>query len=51
MLVSRVRGTVQGMVGVSLHLLWYLDWQIGGRSARSAPTRQQARRAPERPAA
>jgi hypothetical protein len=30
MLVSRVRGTVQGVLGASLHLLWYLDWQMGG---------------------
>ena len=30
MLVSRVRGTVHGVVGASLHLLWYLDLQTGG---------------------
>jgi hypothetical protein len=32
MLVARVRGTVQGVVCVSRHLLWYLNWQTGGRA-------------------
>jgi hypothetical protein len=38
MLVLKVRDTVQGVVGASRHLLWYLDWQTGGRPVRQAPT-------------
>ena len=41
MLVSRVRGTVHGVVGASRHLLWYLNWQTGGGAARAALTRQR----------
>ena len=43
MLVSRVRGTVHGVVHASRHLLWYLDWQTGGGFARDAATRGRAR--------
>ena len=47
----QVRGTVQGVVGASRHLLWYLDWQTGGgpaatRSGRSGLPRELTRDAP-----
>jgi hypothetical protein len=31
-----VRGTVHGVLAVSRHVLWYVDWQTGGHSARDA---------------
>ena len=34
---------LSAVVGASRHLLWYLDWETGGGSAREALT-------PERPA-
>ncbi len=39
MLASKVRDTVQGVVGASRHLLWYLDFQMGGAAPRSTPAR------------
>jgi hypothetical protein len=33
-LLARVRGTVHGFVGVSMHALWYLDWHTGGTTVR-----------------
>jgi hypothetical protein len=33
-LLAGVRGTVQGLVGASIHALWYLDWHTGGGAAR-----------------
>ena len=30
-----VRGTVQGVLAASRHVLWYVDWQTGGRQARA----------------
>jgi hypothetical protein len=35
-LLSSVRGTVQGVTAASLHALWYLDWRTGGGTVRSA---------------
>jgi hypothetical protein len=33
-LLARVRGTVHGFVGDSMHALWYLDWHTGGATVR-----------------
>jgi hypothetical protein len=33
-LLAGVRGTVQGLVGVSAHALWYLDWHTGRTAVR-----------------
>jgi hypothetical protein len=35
-LISSVRGTVQGVASASLHALWYLDWRTGGSTVRVA---------------
>jgi hypothetical protein len=51
MLFSKVRGTVHGVVSASLHLLWYLDWQLGGATARPALRPRPARPAHARRAA
>jgi|1186.fasta_scaffold539333_2 hypothetical protein len=34
-LLAGVRGTVHGLVGVSMHALWYLDWHTGGTTVRN----------------
>jgi hypothetical protein len=39
MLAFKVRDTVQGVVGASRHLLWYLEFQMGGAAPRSSPAR------------
>jgi hypothetical protein len=36
-LLDSVRGTVQGMLTASRHVLWYVDWQSGGSTVREAP--------------
>ena len=41
----KVRDTVQGVVGASRHLLWYLDWQTGGDRARTVAPRVRHRSA------
>jgi hypothetical protein len=38
-LLAGVRGTVQGLVGASMHALWYLDWHTGGGAVRRTPGR------------
>jgi hypothetical protein len=38
-----IRGTVHGVLGASLHLLWYMSWQTGAASAaRNVTTRRRA---------
>ncbi|MDP9293932.1 MAG: hypothetical protein M3O90_05835 [Actinomycetota bacterium] len=37
-----IRGTVHGVLGASLHLLWYMSWQTGDASAvRDVTTRRR----------
>jgi hypothetical protein len=39
-LLDRVRGTVQGVLAASRHVLWYVRWQTrGGDDARSVINR------------
>jgi hypothetical protein len=33
LILDSVRGTVQGVVAASRHVLWYVDWQTGGPNA------------------
>jgi hypothetical protein len=33
-----IRGTVQGVLGASLHLLWYVSWQTGAANAARSVT-------------
>ena len=33
-ILDSVRGTVQGVLSGVGHVLWYVDWQTGGRTAR-----------------
>ena len=40
-LTNSIRGTVQGVVGVTVHVLWWVSWHTGGDNAvRTAPERQ-----------
>jgi hypothetical protein len=32
-LLHGLRGTVQGVLAASRHVLWYVDWQTGGAGA------------------
>jgi hypothetical protein len=32
-MVESVRGTVQGVLAASRHVLWYVDWQTRGAAA------------------
>jgi hypothetical protein len=41
-LLGSIRGTVQGVIGATDHLLWWVSWHAGGDKA--------VRTAPERPA-
>jgi hypothetical protein len=34
-ILDSVRGTVQGVLSGFGHVLWYVDWQAGGRQTRS----------------
>jgi hypothetical protein len=39
-LLTSVRGTVQGLLAASRHVLWYLDWHTRGpEAAREATLR------------
>jgi hypothetical protein len=43
-ITNSIRGTVQGVVGATAHVLWWVRWQTGGPGAvRPAPQRQSAR--------
>ena len=33
-ILDSLRGTVQGVLCGVGHVLWYVDWQIGGRTVR-----------------
>jgi hypothetical protein len=40
-LLGSIRGTVQGVLGVANHVLWWVSWRTGGAdAARTAPERQ-----------
>ena len=42
-LFGSIRGTVQGVIGATDHLLWWVRWHTGGaKAARTAPERQTA---------
>ena len=35
---SLVRGTVQGVLSASRHVLWYVSWETGRAATRSSKT-------------
>jgi hypothetical protein len=37
-ILDSVRGTVHGVLSRFGHVLWYVDWQAGGRTVRQAST-------------
>ena len=39
-LLGSIRGTVQGVIGATDHVLWWASWHMGGADVRSAPERQ-----------
>ena len=40
-LLGSIRGTVQGVLGVANHMLWWASWHTGAaNAARTAPERQ-----------
>ena len=42
-LLGSIRGTVQGVIGATDHVLWWVRWHMGGTDAvRTAPERQAA---------
>ena len=42
-LIDSIRGTVQGVIGATDHVLWWVSWHMGaGDTVRSAPERQTA---------
>jgi hypothetical protein len=42
-LLDSIRGTVQGVIGATDHVLWWVSWHTGGAKAvRTAPDRQAA---------
>jgi len=42
-LTNSIRGTVQGVVGATSHVIWWVDWRVNGAGAvRAAPERGTA---------
>jgi hypothetical protein len=41
-LLGSIRGTVQGVIGATDHLLWWVCWHAGASDVRPAPDRQTA---------
>ncbi|MEA2134985.1 MAG: hypothetical protein QOC68_2894 [Solirubrobacteraceae bacterium] len=40
-LLGSIRGTVQGVIGATDHMLWWVSWHTrGGNAVRTAPDRQ-----------
>ena len=33
-LLTGIRGTVQGMIGATVHVLWWVSWHTGGNAPR-----------------
>jgi hypothetical protein len=39
-LLGSIRGTVQGVIGATDHMLWWVSWHVGGSKAvRTVPDR------------
>jgi hypothetical protein len=34
-LLNGIRGTVQGVIGATHHVLWWVSWRTGAESART----------------
>jgi hypothetical protein len=42
-ITNSIRGTVQGVVGATSHVIWWVSWRTGGSGAvRAVPQRQTA---------
>jgi hypothetical protein len=41
-ITNSIRGTVQGVVGVASHVMWWVSWRTGGEGAVRATPRRQA---------